>query len=143
MPATESSTRMVERSSGGMRGLNNTENLSFSKRREWRSRTHMRAYFCDRYEIPLPPGHRFPMPKYRLLRERLLSEGVLSAAELEESAPIGQAELRLAHTPDYVEAVFSGSLSEADERRLGFPWSPGLVTRSCASVFGTVAAARA
>ena len=102
----------------------------------------MRAFHCDRYAIPLPPGHRFPLPKYRLLRERLLEEGVLAASELEESGLVDRPSLLLAHAPGYVDAVFSGALSEASLRHLGFPWSQGLVARSRASVQGTVAAAR-
>jgi acetoin utilization deacetylase AcuC-like enzyme len=103
----------------------------------------VRAFFCDTYEVPLPPGHRFPMPKYRLLRHRLLAEGVLAAEELEESRLIDRASLQLAHTPEYLDAVFSGTLAPAEQRRLGFSWSEPLVARSRASVFGTVAAARA
>ncbi|HEY4731118.1 MAG TPA: histone deacetylase, partial [Myxococcales bacterium] len=71
----------------------------------------MRAFFCDTYEVPLPPGHRFPMPKYRLLRERLVAEGVLGVQELQESDLIDRASLLLAHTPEYLDAVFSGTLS--------------------------------
>src|SRR4051794_39541567 len=104
---------------------------------------NVRAFFCDTYAVPLPPGHRFPMPKYRLLRERLVATGVLARAELEEADLIDRASLLLAHTPHYVETVFSGSLTEADQRRIGFPWSEGLLARSRASVQGTVAAARA
>ncbi|HEY6910497.1 MAG TPA: histone deacetylase [Myxococcales bacterium] len=103
----------------------------------------MRAFFSDTWELPLPPGHRFPAPKYRLLRERLLECGVLAADELEESDLVDRASLLFAHAPEYVDAVFSGALSEADQRRLGFPWSEGLVARSRASVQGTVSAARA
>ncbi len=103
----------------------------------------MRAFFSDTYELPLPPGHRFPMPKYKLLRERLVEAGVLAEGELEESDLIDRASLLLAHTPDYVEAIFSGTLAGPDQRRLGLPWSEGLVARSRASVQGTVAAARA
>jgi len=103
----------------------------------------VRAFFCDTYEMPLPPGHRFPMPKYRLLRARLIAEGILAADELVESEPIDRASLLLAHTPEYLDAIFSGTLPEAGQRRLGFRWSEALLSRSRASVFGTVDAARA
>jgi len=83
------------------------------------------------------------MPKYRLLRERLLAEGVLHPRELEESGVIDRASLLLAHTPEYLDAVFSGTLAADAQRRLGFSWSAPLVARSRASVFGTVLAARA
>ncbi|HYY53635.1 MAG TPA: histone deacetylase, partial [Myxococcales bacterium] len=94
----------------------------------------MRAFFCDTYEVPLPPGHRFPMPKYRLLREQLLASGVLHPRELEESGVIDRASLLLAHTPEYLDAVFSGTLAADEQRRLGFSWSAALVARSRASV---------
>jgi len=68
---------------------------------------------------------------------------VLAPEELEESRLIDRASLLLAHTPEYLDAVFSGTLAPADQRRLGFSWSEALVARSRASVFGTVAAARA
>jgi acetoin utilization deacetylase AcuC-like enzyme len=100
----------------------------------------VRAFFCDTYEVALPPGHRFPMPKYRMLRERLVGEGVLAAGELEEAGLIDRSSLLLAHTPEYLMTVFSGTLSDAEQRRLGFTWSEALVARSRASVFGTVAA---
>jgi acetoin utilization deacetylase AcuC-like enzyme len=103
----------------------------------------VRAFFCDTYEVPLPAGHRFPMPKYRLVRARLLEEGVVSQDEMEESGVIDRASLLLAHTPEYLDAVFSGGLPEAAQRRIGFSWSAALLARSRASVFGTVAAARA
>ena len=34
----------------------------------------MRAFYSDQFVLPLPQGHRFPMAKYKLLRERLASE---------------------------------------------------------------------
>jgi acetoin utilization deacetylase AcuC-like enzyme len=83
------------------------------------------------------------MPKYRLLRERLLAEGVLHPRELEESGVIDRASLLLAHTPEYLDAVFSGTVATDAQRRLGFAWSAALLARSRASVFGTVLAARA
>lgn len=102
----------------------------------------MRVFHCDAYEVPLPPGHRFPMLKYRALRERLLAEGVLRPEQLAQAEVIDRGSLLLAHAPDYVEAVFAGALSEAALRRLGFPWSEQLLARSRASVWGTLAAAR-
>jgi acetoin utilization deacetylase AcuC-like enzyme len=103
----------------------------------------MKAWHCDGREVPLPEGHRFPMQKYALLRRRLLEEAVFSENEL-FAADLVERELLLgAHEPAYVDAVFSGTLSEFELRRLGFPWSQGLVARSRASVFGTVAAAHA
>jgi len=49
------------------------------------------------------------MPKYRMLRERLVGEGVLAAGELEESGLIDRPSLLLAHTPEYLTSVFAGT----------------------------------
>ena len=81
------------------------------------------------------------MGKYRLLREALLASGVLRPNEL-VPAPLAEVEpLLLVHTARWVRAVLEDRLTEAEQRRLGFPWSPELVRRSLASVGGTCAAA--
>ena len=102
----------------------------------------VRVFHCDAYAVPLPPGHRFPMPKYRLLRERLLADGTLRAEDLTASRPVDLDALLLAHDRRYVESVVCGGLGEAEVRRLGFPWSEQLVLRSRSSVQGTLLAAR-
>jgi acetoin utilization deacetylase AcuC-like enzyme len=102
----------------------------------------VRVFHCDGHAVALPSGHRFPMPKYRLLREKLLAEGTVRAADLRAAEPIDVDALLLVHTREYVDQVISGRLSDGDVRRLGFPWSEQLVLRSRASVAGTLAAAR-
>jgi acetoin utilization deacetylase AcuC-like enzyme len=101
----------------------------------------MKAYYCDHFVLPLPEGHRFPMQKYRLLREKLLAEGV--PVELDEPQAVSEHQLQQAHDPRYVQRVLLGRLTEAEIRRLGFPWSPALVERSRRSSGGTLAACRA
>lgn len=100
----------------------------------------MQAFYSDHFVLPLPAGHRFPMPKYRLLRERL--EGV-AGFRLREAEPASDGELALAHDPGYIAAVVDGTLSAAAQREIGFPWSPRMVERSRRSVGATIAAARA
>lgn len=102
----------------------------------------MRAFYSDLFVLPLPEHHRFPMTKYRLLRERLLEERVLDAADLHVPEAVSLDELRLAHDADYVEAVVNGTLAADVQRRIGFPWSPMMVERSRRSAGATLAAAR-
>jgi acetoin utilization deacetylase AcuC-like enzyme len=83
------------------------------------------------------------MEKYRLLRELLLERGVLAPSSLSASAPVSREDLERVHTARYLDALWMGTLSEAEVRRLGFPWSQELLLRSRASVGGTVGAARA
>jgi len=100
----------------------------------------MQAFHSDHFVLPLPDGHRFPMQKYRLLREAAESEPGL---RLQEAPAATDGELALAHTPDYVTSVAEGTLSAAAQREIGFPWTPRMVERSRRSVGATIAAARA
>lgn len=100
----------------------------------------MQIFSNDRFLPVLPPGHSFPMPKYRLLRERVEAE--VAGIRLHEAEPASDGELALAHTPSYISAVTEGTLSAAAQREIGFPWSERMVERSRRSVGATIAAAR-
>lgn len=102
----------------------------------------MRAFYTDRYVLPLPVGHRFPMVKYARLRERCLAEGVLRPDELSEPPAATWDELMLVHEPAYVAAARDGTLTEMEVRRIGFPWSPEMIERSRRSSGATIVAAR-
>jgi len=100
----------------------------------------MQAFYSDQFVLPLPEGHRFPMPKYRLLRERVAA---LPGFRLREAEPASDGELALVHTPGYIAAVVDGTLSAAQQREIGFPWSQRMVERARRSVGATIGAARA
>ncbi len=99
----------------------------------------MRLYYTDNYVLPLPAGHRFPMPKYARLRERV-ARVMPNRLALPDAAT--DDELALAHDHRYIAAVASGTLDDAAQRRIGFPWSPAMVERSRRSAGATVAACR-
>ena len=99
----------------------------------------MQAFHSDHFVLPLPEGHRFPMQKYRLLREAAES---VPGLQLQEALAATDGELALAHTPTYVTAVAEGLLSPAQQRAIGFPWTPRMVERARRSVGATIAAAR-
>lgn len=101
----------------------------------------MKAFYSDRFVLPLPEGHRFPMTKYRLLRERIA--GALPAVSLLQPEAATDGVLALAHTPDWIERLGLGRLSALEQRAIGFPWSPEMVERSRRSVGATIAACRA
>lgn len=101
----------------------------------------MRAYYSDHFVLPLPPGHRFPMAKYALLRDGVRAQ--LPQVRLEEAPAASDGELALAHTPSYVSAVREGTLSAAAQREIGFPWSERMAERARRSVGATIAASRA
>ncbi len=100
----------------------------------------MNIYFAATHIQKLPDGHRFPMGKYELLRQRLAAELPELALHLAPEASDG--ELALAHTPDYIDAGTQGLLSPEQLREIGFPWSEGMVERARRSVAATICAAR-
>lgn len=102
----------------------------------------MRILYSDRYMIPLDPTHPFPMSKYRLTRDRLLAEGAITNWYLTEPSLATDEDILLVHEPDYWGRCVRGELTRHEVRRIGFPWSEGLVRRSRASVQGTILAAR-
>lgn len=99
----------------------------------------MQAFHCDRFELPQARRSRFPIEKYRLLRERL-NGSQHQSIKLTEAPPLDQANLAIAHSRDYIDRVINGRLSADEQRLLGFPWSPQLVERSCRSVSSTLGA---
>lgn len=103
----------------------------------------MRAFFSDFVRLPLPAGHRFPIDKYRRLRERVTPEASQQDIRLCEAPAATSAEVSTVHTLQYLRKLRQGELTHVEQRRIGFPWSPQLVTRSLHSAGGTVAAARA
>ena len=101
----------------------------------------MHAYYADHFVLPLPEGHRFPMAKYRMLRDRIAEH--LPGAVLKEALPAPDEALARVHSPQYIDAVAHGTLAPAAQREIGFPWSPAMAERARRSVGATLAATRA
>ncbi len=98
----------------------------------------MRFWTHDRFAFPLPERHKFPLPKYALLRREVQALGFAVC----ESDAASWSALALVHGPEYLERVRTGTLSVREERGLGLPWSEALVERGRRSSQGTVEAAR-
>ncbi|MDD2882722.1 MAG: histone deacetylase [Rhodoferax sp.] len=101
----------------------------------------MQAFYSDRFVLPLPEGHRFPMAKYEMLRAGIKS--ALSQIILHEAPAATEGQLALVHTPSYIDAVLSGSITAVALREIGFPWSEMMAERARRSVGATVAAVHA
>ncbi|MEJ5991853.1 histone deacetylase [Ramlibacter sp. PS3R-8] len=101
----------------------------------------MQVFYATQFVLPLPAGHRFPMGKYQLLRDRLAAE--LPAIRLMQAEPATDGELALVHTPGYIQAISDGSVDPKVMREIGFPWSTAMAERARRSVGATIAACRA
>jgi acetoin utilization deacetylase AcuC-like enzyme len=78
----------------------------------------MKAFYSDTFVLPLPEGYRFPMAKYRLVRERLVEEGVLAPEDLHVPDAVSWDDLRRPRRR-LREAVATGHSGVA-QRRIGF-----------------------
>ncbi|MGM3305255.1 histone deacetylase family protein [Anabaena sp. WFMT] len=99
------------------------------------------VYHLD-YIAPLPPGHRFPMSKFRQLHELLLADRVAHPEQFHIPERPQTELIELVHTPNYVQAYCKGTLESKAQRRIGLPWSPALVNRTCVALGGTILTAQ-
>ncbi|MGF1569097.1 MAG: histone deacetylase [Nodosilinea sp.] len=82
------------------------------------------------------------MSKFKGLCDRLLQDGVISPAQLYSPAAPPPAWLEFVHHGTYVTAYRQGTLTAKAQRRIGLPWSPALVKRTCTAVGGTILTAK-
>jgi acetoin utilization deacetylase AcuC-like enzyme len=97
-----------------------------------------RFWYTDHITVALPEGHRFPMEKYRLLREALLTHGLVTPQQLLPAPGVGRADLLRVHTHAYVHGLESNTLEPKLARLIGLPMGEELFQRSLASVGGFV-----
>jgi acetoin utilization deacetylase AcuC-like enzyme len=82
------------------------------------------------------------MSKYPLLKDLLLAEGLLGTHDLVEPVPLELCIAARVHSDDYLAKLSAATLSAAEIRRLGLPWSEALWQRSRLAAGGTLLAAR-
>ena len=103
----------------------------------------MKVFYSDHFVLPLPEGHRFPMVKYSLLRERVAAAGICAPGEMRVPRPVSDEEILRVHERTYLRRVVEGTLTQKEIRRIGFPWSERMVERSKRASGGTLDACRA
>src|SRR6185436_9756244 len=96
----------------------------------------MRLWTHDRWRFPLPERHRFPIDKYALLRERVVADGTVAAADVLEPPAVPWAWIEAVHDRALVARIRDGELTlrwsrggggrwPAASRRRGTPSSTG------------------
>lgn len=94
------------------------------------------------YVTPIPQEHRFPMPKFKLLYELLLRDQIITIDQVHQPEFPSLEWLELVHERDYLQAYCTGTLDHQAQRRIGLPWSEGVVNRTLTAVGGTVLTAK-
>lgn len=108
-----------------------------------RNNAYMKLFYTDVFVLPLPPRHHFPMEKYRLVRERLLSKGIAPPEDFHIPHAATDEEITRAHSPAYLHKIATGDLTPGELRRLNLPWTERLVERARLSCGATIDACRA
>ncbi len=101
-----------------------------------------RLFYSPFYYAEIGEGHIFPIRKFELVRDILVSEGVVKPAEIFEPPIAEFGDLLLVHSFDYISRLVDGRLTPGEIRVLGLPWSESLVRRSLYAISGTIEAAR-
>jgi len=94
------------------------------------------------YSFPFPGEHRFPMEKFARLHGHLRGLGIAHGNNEFRPGRAKAALLGQAHCPQYVSDIVTGTLNQKAQRRLGLPWSDGLVKRTCIAPMGTLLTAQ-
>ncbi|ELS33037.1 MULTISPECIES: histone deacetylase [Pseudanabaena] len=94
------------------------------------------------YVAPIANTNRFPMEKFRLLYEMLLTDGVAQPEQFFRPELPDLEAIALVHDREYVDAYWNGNLEPKAQRRIGLPWSPELAYRTRIAVGGTLLTAR-
>ncbi len=103
----------------------------------------MQIFYTDQFVLPLPDGHRFPMRKYAMLREKVEAANLSRGEPLRVPQAASDELILRAHDAAYLQRVVSGTLADDEIRRIGFPWTEQMVERSRRSCGATVEACRA
>lgn len=90
------------------------------------------------YSFSFPASHRFPMEKFALLAQLAEARGWLGASNVFRPGRAKHEVLALAHCPEYLQRFTQNQQSKAEVRRMGLPWSEGLVKRTLISPNGTL-----
>lgn len=101
-----------------------------------------RIFYSPYYYADIGEGHVFPIRKFEIAKDILLSEGTLSPDEIVAPDPAAISDLLLVHTEDYITRLIDGRLTAKEIRKLGLPWSESLVRRSMHAISGTINASR-
>lgn len=90
------------------------------------------------YAHPLPEGHRFPMSKYELIPGQLLHEGTIHSGDLFSPAVCPDDIILMTHDRDYLDRLNGQTLSDREQRVIGFPQSEQLTLREKVIAQGTI-----
>jgi acetoin utilization deacetylase AcuC-like enzyme len=98
-----------------------------------------KAIYHDGYDLNLG-AHVFPSQKFRLIKEKLLADGIASPGDILAPAPAEDEGVLRVHTPDYVRKLKTGELSPTEIMRMEIPYSRALMDACWLAAGGSILA---
>jgi acetoin utilization deacetylase AcuC-like enzyme len=95
--------------------------------------------YHDGYDLHLG-AHVFPSQKFRLIKERLLTDGLANPSDILAPESAEDEDVLRVHVPDYVRKLKTGTLSYEEIQRLEVPYSLELVDACWLAAGGSVLA---
>lgn len=95
--------------------------------------------YADGYDLNLG-AHVFPSQKFRMIRDRLLEQGIAEPSDFLAPEPATDEDLLRVHSQEYVRKLKTGTLSEAEIARLEVPYSRELVEACWLAAGGSILA---
>ncbi|HCM1499664.1 TPA: histone deacetylase [Vibrio parahaemolyticus] len=89
-------------------------------------------------KLELPEGHRYPIMKYQYLYEEVRRDVQAEWVQFFEPQALSIEAIKRVHDAEYVDLLAQGNMPVAKMRRIGFPWSEALITRTLTSAAGTL-----
>jgi acetoin utilization deacetylase AcuC-like enzyme len=105
---------------------------------EWFIYMMLKIAWDEKYILPLPPDHRFPMSKYEILPAQLMHEGTISDHNIFHPEIPDESLIVRTHSPLYWSRLRNLQLTPYEVRRTGFPLTENLVQRETVIAHGTV-----
>jgi acetoin utilization deacetylase AcuC-like enzyme len=97
--------------------------------------------YHDGYDLHLG-SHVFPSKKYKMVRGRLLKEGVAEPGDFVTPEPATEEDLLLVHERGWITRLREGTLDYMELMRLEIPYSHAMVNAFILAAGGTILAAR-
>jgi acetoin utilization deacetylase AcuC-like enzyme len=84
--------------------------------------------------------HVFPSQKFRLIKEKLVADGIADESDILAPAPAADEDVLRVHTPDYVRKLKNGTLTPTEIMRMEVPYSLALVDACWLAAGGSILA---
>jgi len=97
--------------------------------------------YHEGYDLNLG-AHVFPSQKYRLIRERLLADGIAGPEDFLAPEPAADEDVLRVHSREYVHKLKTGSLSQSEILQLEVPYSAKLIEACWLAAGGSILAGR-